>query len=136
MKSIGAFYATRYLFDVGFEKALFLSSLLDMKETIERMMKQYGISFEELSSKGTIPLDNGQTLSSRFYEEVSFPPFSWHPKTCIVRGEKDEVVSLASIERFVKSTSSSLFLSPDAGHYFHREKELVFLKTVAENFFH
>lgn len=133
--SIGAFYATRYLFDLGFEKALFLSPLLDMKSMIESLMERFGIPLSELKEKGAILLENGQTLSSDFLDEVSRDCPKWTAKTAIVRGESDDVVPLSTIEDFALTTSSVLYVCPRAGHYLHTAEERSFVRCVAESFF-
>ena len=125
--SIGAFYAYMYLANQKIKKAFFISPLVNMKEVIEGMMKQYKISLETLKTKKIINLDNGQTLSYDFYQSL-IEKDKWNVKTNILYGEKDKLVDQKSIFNFVSNHNSSLTIMKNGEHYFHTPGQLRFIK--------
>ena len=83
--SIGAFYTYQYLSSFKIEKALFISPLVNMKQTIEKMMKTNRISLKKLSENKFIELDNGQTLSYDFYMSLNDEDdWKWKYETAIL----------------------------------------------------
>ena len=125
--SIGAFYTFRYLSSFRIEKAFFISPLVNMKQVIEKMMKQNKISMEILKDKKLIMLDNGQSLSYDFYLSLNDKD-NWNIKTHILYGEKDKIVDNNSIISFVAHHDSSLTVMKNAEHYFHTPSQLKFIK--------
>lgn len=125
--SIGAFYTYMFLSNYNIKKAFFISPLVDMKKTIEKLMDKNNISMETLINKKTIILKNGHTLSFDFLESLKQSP-SWNVKTHILYGEKDKVVDHNSIFEFVSNYDCSLTIMKNAGHYFHTPGQLKFVK--------
>ena len=125
--SIGAFYTFMYLSSFNIKKAFFISPLVNMKEVIEGMMKQYDISFDTLKTRKNIDLDNGQTLSYDFYESLKEKD-NWDIKTYVLYGEKDKLVDQKSIFNFISYHNSSLTIMKNGEHYFHTPRQLKFIK--------
>ena len=116
-----------YLSSFNIKKAFFISPLVNMKEVIEGMMKQYGISLDTLKTRKIIDLDNGQTLSYDFYESLKEKD-SWDIKTYVLYGEKDKIVDQESIFNFISNHNSSLTIMKNGKHYFHTPGQLKFIK--------
>ena len=125
--SIGAFYTYMYLSNFNIKKAFFISPLVNMKETIERMMKKHKIALDILKEKKIIPLDSGETLSFDFYQSLENDD-NWNTKTYILYGEKDKIVDHNSIFRFVANHNASLTVMKNGDHYFHTPGQLKFIK--------
>lgn len=125
--SIGAFYTYMYLSEFNIKKAFFISPLVNMKEVIEGLMKQYNISLDALKTRKLINLDNGQTLSYDFYESLKEKD-NWDIKTYVLYGEKDKLVDQKSIFNFISSHNSSLTIMKNGEHYFHTPGQLKFIK--------
>lgn len=125
--SIGAFYAFRYLSSFKIEKAFFISPLVNMKQVIEKTMKQNKISLERLKQEKIIKLENGQTLSYDFYSSLDEKD-NWNAKTHILYGEKDKLVDKDSIFTFVAHHNTSLTIMKNGEHYFHTPGQLKFIK--------
>lgn len=125
--SIGAFYTCMYLSEFNIKKAFFISPLVNMKEVINGLMKQYNISLDALKTRKIINLDNGQTLSYDFYESLKERD-NWDIKTYVLYGEKDKLVDQKSIFNFISSHNSSLTIMKNGEHYFHTPGQLKFIK--------
>lgn len=125
--SIGAFYAYRYLSTFKIEKAFFISPLVNMKQTIEKLMKQNKISLEMLKEQKEISIDVEQILSYDFYMSINEED-DWKIKTHILYGEKDKTVDKDSIFSFIAHHNSSLTIMKNGEHYFHTPGQLKFVK--------
>ncbi|MBQ6920509.1 MAG: helix-turn-helix domain-containing protein [Bacilli bacterium] len=125
--SIGAFYTYMYLSEFNIKKAFFISPLINMKEVIEGLMKQYNISSDALKTRKIINLDNGQTLSYDFYESLKEKD-NWDIKTYVLYGEKDKLIDQKTIFNFISSHNSSLTIMKNGEHYFHTPGQLKFIK--------
>lgn len=125
--SVGAFYAYWYLSSFKIEKAFFISPFVNMKQTIEKLMKQNIITFQELKEKKTILLKNGQCLSYDFYTSLSKED-NWNAKTYVLYGEKDKLVDKDSIFTFLAHHNASLTIMKNGEHYFHTHGQLKFIK--------
>ena len=125
--SIGAFYTYKYLSSFKIEKAFFISPFVNMKQTIEKMMKQNNISLEKLKEEILIKLDNGQVLFYDFYNSLDEKD-EWNTRTYILYGEKDKLVDKESIFSFVTNHNSSLTIMKNGEHWFHTPGQLKFIK--------
>lgn len=133
--SIGAFYAIHYLSNFKIKKSLFISPLVNMKEIIESIMHDFHISFKEFEEKKEIRLQNGQTLSYSFYNEVVNKKVQWKSETTIVYGKNDSLVNHEKILEFSACTQSSLFVCKNGEHWFHKPNQMKFLKSVVNKTF-
>lgn len=125
--SLGAFYVYQYLSSFKIEKAFFISPMVNMRRTIEKMMGKNKIALERLREEKIISLNNGQTLSYDFYMSLGIND-DWKIKTHILYGEKDKLVDRDSIFSFVTNHNSSLTIMKNGEHWFHTPGQLKFIK--------
>ena len=131
--SIGAFFTLLSLADKEIERAFFVSPIVDMKKLIQDMMQWIGVTIEELQEKVEIPTDFGETLSWKYYSNVSTHAIKWKIPTYILYGEKDNMTSKETIATFAKETDASFTIMPDGEHWFHTEKQMEFLDQWISN---
>lgn len=131
--SIGAFLALYSLADKPIDKALLISPVADMELLIKNMMRMSGIDEEELSDKGEITTDFGETLSWRYLCFVRENPIAWHIPTYILYGENDDLTSEAAITAFATRVNARLTVMKNGEHWFHTEKQMKFLDDWIKN---
>ena len=128
--SIGAFYTYEYLADFKIKKALFISPIVSMFQTIVDLMTEYGIKDKELKQRKFIELDNGTVLSYDFYQYVSNEEDHWRVPTDILYGAYDEMVYTGSMLEFLENHPlAKLTVKNDAEHYFESQEEKGFVKS-------
>lgn len=125
--SIGAFLALYSLADKPIDKALLISPVVDMELLIKNMMKISGIDEAELSHKGEITTDFGETLSWRYLCFVRENPIAWDIPTYILYGENDALTSEAAITAFATDVNARLTVMRNGEHWFHTEEQMEFL---------
>ena len=125
--SIGAYFAMHSLADRQIDRAFFISPIVDMQQLIFDMMKWAGVSEKELSQRGEIKTDFGETLSWEYLCYVREHPIKWHIPTEILYGENDSLTSLETITAFAERTGAELTVMPDGEHWFHTEEQMRFL---------
>lgn len=126
--SIGAYFGMLALQDRPIEKALLISPVLDMERLILDMMSWAGVSEAELQARGEIATSFGQTLSWKYLVYVREHPIQWNVPTEILYGEKDELISCQTVDRFVAShPCTELTMMQGGEHWFHTESQLAFL---------
>lgn len=114
--------------DRPIEKALLISPVLDMERLILDMMSWAGVSEAELQARGEIATSFGQTLSWKYLVYVREHPIQWNVPTEILYGEKDELISRQTVDRFVAShPCTELTMMQGGEHWFHTEPQLAFL---------
>ena len=130
--SIGAFYAYEYLNEFNIKQAFFISPIASMFKIIFDYIFTGKISKEELKEKKLVTLEDGTTLSYDFYERYSESDYhgNWNVPTDILYGSNDELVYIENIMEFLKNHPlSKLTIKQDAGHWFHTDEELDFIKS-------
>ena len=128
--SIGCLYAYECLSSFNIKQAFFISPVANMYEVIKGMMKMNNISLEELKEKKFIKAPGGILLSYEYYMYFSNYKDNWKVPTNVLYGTKDKMVSLNSVEQFVKNhPGSTLTIKEEAGHHFHNEEEIEFVKN-------
>lgn len=130
--SIGAFYAYEYLSEFNIKQAFFISPIASMFKIIFDYIFTGKISKEELKEKKLVTLEDGTTLSYDFYERYSESDYhgNWNVPTDILYGSNDELVYIETIVEFLKNHPlSKLTIKQDAGHWFHTDEELDFIKS-------
>lgn len=131
--SIGAWFSMESLKEEKLEKCLFVSPVIDMKELIGKMMEWAGITEEQLKREGEIQTASGWRLSWKYWRyAVEHPVRKWGNKTEILYGEKDNMISRESIERFIGRFGGRLTVMETGGHWFHTEEEIEFLRKWIE----
>ena len=125
--SIGAYFAMHSLAGKQIERAFFISPIVDMQRLILDMMKWAGVSEKELSERGEIETEFGETLSWEYLCYVREHPIKWHIPTEILYGGKDNLTSLETVTAFAERTGAGLTVMPDGEHWFHTEEQMLFL---------
>lgn len=127
--SIGTYFAMLALQYTRIKKAYFISPILDMDKLITDMMKLSGVSESELEEKKQIHTDSGETLSWEYLTYVRNNPIQWNVPTSILYAEKDNLTSRQTVDEFIKKHNASLCVMENGEHWFHTEKQLLFLNN-------
>ena len=127
--SIGAYFAMHSLQKVNIKKALFISPILDMEQLILNMMNWANVSEETLCEKKEISTDFGETLSWKYLCFVRENPIVWNIPTEILYGEKDNLTSCETIDKFIKNHNAHLTVVENGEHWFHTKEQLTFLNN-------
>ena len=127
--SIGAYFTMYTLQNNNIKKALFISPILDMEQLILNMMNWANVSEETLCEKKEIPTDFGETLSWKYLCFVRENPIVWNIPTEILYGEKDNLTSCETVDKFIKNHNAHLTVMENGEHWFHTEKQLIFLNN-------
>ena len=125
--SIGAFFSMNAGIDEMIQKAYFISPIVDMDKLITDMMKWANVTEQELESKGVIHTDFGEDLSWDYLSYVRSHLVEWRVPTQILYGSKDHLISQDTITRFANKHQASLTVMQGGEHWFHTEKQMVFL---------
>lgn len=130
--SAGAFYSLLACQNIPVSRALFLSPLVDMRQTIESMMGWFGVDEAQLQAEGAVPTPIGKTLYWDTYQYVQQNPVKkWAPSTAILYGDRDEVVSIDSVKAFAGAFGAELTVLEGFEHYFHTAEHLATLTRWA-----
>ena len=127
--SIGAYFAMHSLQKVNIKKALFISPILDMEQLILNMMNWANVSEETLCEKKEISTDVGETLSWKYLCFVRENPIVWNIPNEILYGEKDNLTSRETVDKFIKKHNAHLTVMENGEHWFHTEEQLIFLNN-------
>lgn len=127
--SIGAYFAMHSLQNVNIKKALFISPILHMEQLILNMMNWANVSEETLCEKKEITTDFGETLSWKYLCFVRENPIIWNIPTEILYGEKDNLTSRETVDKFIKNHNAHLTVMENGKHWFHTEEQLIFLNN-------
>jgi pimeloyl-ACP methyl ester carboxylesterase len=127
--SIGAYFAMHTLQNSNIKKALFISPILDMEQLILNMMNWANVSEETLCEKKEISTDFGETLSWKYLCFVRENPIVWNIPTEILYGEKDNLASRETVDKFIKNHNAHLTVMENGEHWFHTEEQLIFLNN-------
>ncbi len=128
--SLGAFfsmYALGGTHAFRFEKAFFISPVVDMEALILRMMTSAGVSEEALREKGRIATDSGAELSWDYLKSVREKSLEWDVPTAVLYGENDFLVPYGEILKFADKTGAIVTVMKNGEHWFHTEEQLAFL---------
>lgn len=126
--SFGAYISLIAFRDVAFDRALFVSPLLDMNGLIAGLMRWLQVSESELKERGRVENPYGEPLSWEYYTYAKAHPVDkWNTDTRILYGDCDNITSLEAVQRFVGQSASQLQVVPGAEHYFHTPEQLAIL---------
>ena len=125
--SIGAFFVMNASSDVKFEKAFFVSPIVNMEKLITDMMQRAGVDERELKKRGRIETSFGETLSMEYLTWVRNHPVSWTIPTSILYGGNDKLQSPDTIRSFAEKTKADLTVMENGEHWFHTEEQMAFL---------
>ena len=128
--SIGAFYTYEHLSDFNIKKAFFISPVGNMFKLVCGMMKNNGVTEEELKKEKFIRLKNGQLLSYDDYDYLRNHEDNWNVETHILYGAKDVLVTRDAIDDFMnKHPHATLLVKEDSEHRFRSQEEKEFIKN-------
>lgn len=128
--SIGAYFSLLAYHNETFEKAWFLSPVVDMRRMIENMMIEFHITEERLKREQMISTPMGQNLYWDYYCYVKEHPVSdWKTPTHILYGDKDDLCERDTISRFAEHFTCKLQIESNAEHWFHTPAQLQVLNT-------
>ncbi len=125
--SIGAFFSLSSLDETLVDRACFISPVVDMEKLIANMMQWANVTERELTEKGEIPTDFGETLSWAYLCYVREHPIDWRVPTRILYGAQDNLTSLETISAFAEKLGAALTVMPEGEHWFHTPEQMRFL---------
>ena len=128
--SLGAYCSLATLQGLEIKKALLVSPVVNMKNLIERMMKNSNITPEILKERKKIPELN---LSWDFYKfTLENEITDWNCKTEILYPELDNLTPREEIEEFAEKFSCGLTVLKNCEHYIHMDEDLKILRAWEE----
>lgn len=131
--SIGAYFAMHAGIDSLIRKAYFISPIVDMERLICDMMGWADVTEEQLKTVGVISTSFGEELSWDYLCWVREHPIDWNVPTEILYGEKDDLTSPQTIQRFALSHHAGLTVMEGGEHWFHTEEQMRFLDNWIRN---
>ena len=131
--SIGAFFSMNAEIDELIQRAYFISPIVDMEKLILDMMAWSGVTEEELNEKGTIHTEFGEDLSWHYLDYVRRHPLKWEAPTKVLYGQKDNLTSLETMQKFIDAHNAELTIMEDGEHWFHTEEQMRFLDEWIKN---
>lgn len=131
--SIGAYFAMHAAIGGLIRKAYFISPIVDMERLICDMMGWADVTEEQLKTVGVISTSFGEELSWDYLCWVREHPIDWNVPTEILYGEKDDLTSPQTIQRFALSHHAGLTVMEGGEHWFHTEEQMRFLDNWIRN---
>ena len=125
--SIGAYFCMNAKTDKFFERAYFISPVVDMEKIIADMMIRAGVTERELEEKKVIKTSDGKELSWEYLRYVRENPVKWNVPTSILYGSCDDLTSYETIAAFAEKHGASITVMDGGEHWFHTEEQLAFL---------
>lgn len=131
--SIGAWFSMQAFAEEKFEKALFVSPVLDMEKLIRNMMFWAEVDEKRLEQEGEIPIDFGETLSWRYLQYArEHPVTNWNTNTAILYAGTDNLTDRATVDELVRRFGYGLTVMEDGEHWFHTPEQLAALRNWEE----
>ena len=131
--SIGVYFAMHAGIGGLIRKAYFISPIVDMERLILDRMAWAGESEMQLQAAGVIATGFGEDLSWDYLCWVREHPIAWNVLTEILYGEKDDLTSPQTIQRFAESCHAGLTVMEGGEHWFHTEEQMRFLDNWIRN---
>lgn len=125
--SIGAYFSVGALAGKKIDKAMLISPVVNMEKLICNMMTWSNVTEEELCSRKEITTDFGETLSWEYLCYVRKHPVEWSIPTCILYGEKDNLISIETVSEFAEKIGATLTVMKGGEHWFHTDEQMEFL---------
>lgn len=131
--SIGAFFAMNADIEEEIFQAYFISPIVDMEKLILNIMALENISEDELRHKKIISTTFGENLSWEYLSYVRENPLKWNVPTKILYGEKDNLISLETLNEFAEKNNFEVTVMENGEHWFHTEEQMNFLDNWIKN---
>ncbi len=125
--SIGAYFSMNAGIGKLISRAFFISPIVDMEKLIGNMMAWANVTDAELKSSGVIRTAFGEDLSWEYLCYVRSHPIRWDAPTEILYGSRDELTSFETVSAFAEKFNARLTVMEDGEHWFHTEKQMLFL---------
>ncbi len=126
--SISAWFVMRTFRERIFDRALFVSPIVDMRRVIEDMMDRAGVTASDLGWKQRIPTTEGETLIWDYYAYAAYQPINcWNTPTYILRGTGDALQDDGVIGRFAGKFHADVTTIPGE-HWLHTTDEVATLR--------
>lgn len=130
--SAGAYFSMMACMDKPFERALFVSPILDMELMIRNMMKQCGVSEERLKKEQIIETKFHFMLIWRYLEYAAEHPIDhWNVPTAILYPGRDNFTDITVVKSFVQRFGADLTVYEKGEHWFHTPEQLAVLQDWA-----
>ncbi len=131
--SIGAWFCMMSFENEPLERCLFVSPVPDMNYLIENMMRQAGITDEQLKKEQIISTQSGQALSWKYLTYVrEHPIVNWEKPTRILYAENDNLIDLSVVDDFSRRFHCHLTIMKGGEHWFHTPEQLAVLHSWIE----
>ena len=118
--SIGAYFSMLAFAGEPIKKALFVSPIVYMERLILDMIGWAGVTEDQLSEKGEIATNFGQTLSWQYLCWARTHPLdAWKVPTFILYAGHDDLTSLQTVTDFSAAHGAALTIYEDGEHWFH-----------------
>lgn len=127
--SIGAYFSMCALSQIAFDRAYFISPIVDMERLICDMMRWAGVTEPELRERGTIATAFGETLSWDYLCYVRQHPPRWQVPTRILYGGRDHLSPREVITAFADALHVPLCVMETGEHWFHTPEQMAFLDS-------
>jgi uncharacterized protein len=128
--SLGAYFSLLAYGTIKFDKVLFVSPILNMKQLIENMMKGSNVSAQDLELRGEIETSFGEVLSWEYYLFVRQNPImQWNSVTSILYGENDNLTEKSILNEFAEKYNSKVTVIKSGEHYIQKEEHLKILNN-------
>lgn len=125
--SIGAYFSMNAGIGEYFERAYFISPIVNLEKLILDMISWAGVSERELEEKKIIPIDFGDDLSWDYLQYVRNNKVNWNVPTEILYGSTDNLQSIDTINEFVNNNGAGLTVMEGGEHWFHTKEQMRFL---------
>ncbi len=125
--SLGAFFTLHADADKLIDRAYFISLLIDMERLIMDLMKESGITEEELKKRGTVMTESGEELSWKYLSYVRDHRVRWNVPTQILYGQYDGLVPYETVSAFAEKYGAEITVMEYGEHWFHTKDQLAFL---------
>ena len=125
--SLGAFFTLCAGADKLIDRAYFISPLIDMELLIMDLMKESGITEEELKRRGNITTGSGEELSWEYLSYVRAKSVRWNVPTKILYGQYDCLVPFETVSAFAEKYGAEITVMENGEHWFHTKEQLAFL---------
>ena len=128
--SIGVWFSLFAFNDIGADKFLFFSPLVDMENMIDNLMTAACVTEARLKKEKVVETEFGQTLSIEYLNWVRNNPVTFvSGRTSILYAENDTVIPFFTVKAFADKYKCKLSVMNGGEHWFHTKSQILHLKT-------
>lgn len=127
-ESIGAYFSLNAGISRFFDRAFFISPIVDLERLIMDMMLWAGVTEAELAAKKVVQTGFGEDLSWDYLQYVrNNRPAAWETPTQILYGDTDALQSIETITAFANRVHAGVTVMNGGEHWFHTPEQMRFL---------